>query len=316
MPCDNSQLRRAPISITTSASFNTVERAAPAHSGCRSGKRPLAMLIGRNGTPLFSTSARIVVVGLGVGCALAENDQRTLRALENIQRTFDRRGRGNLRRRRIDHLDQRLGAGLGVHHLPEKLGGQIEIDAAWTSRHRGADGAREPDADIGGMQHAERRLAERLGDRKLVHLLVVALLQVDDLALRRAGDQDHREAVGGGMGECGEAVEKARCRYRQANAGLLGQESCDRRRIAGVLFVTERDHPNAGRLRHAAEVGDRDAGHAIDCREAVELQRIDDEVKAIGELLLRVGRCSFRCSVLLRTFRFSLIVFDEDEFVP
>src|SRR6202008_656334 len=44
LPCDNSQLRRAPISITTSASLSTVERAAPAHSGCRSGNKPLAIL--------------------------------------------------------------------------------------------------------------------------------------------------------------------------------------------------------------------------------------------------------------------------------
>ena len=59
LPCDKSQLRRAPIITTTSASLSTVERAAPAHCGCVSGNRPLAMLIGRNGTPLFSTKARI-----------------------------------------------------------------------------------------------------------------------------------------------------------------------------------------------------------------------------------------------------------------
>ena len=41
------------------ASFSTVERAAPAHCGCVSGNRPLAMLIGRKGMPLFSTRARI-----------------------------------------------------------------------------------------------------------------------------------------------------------------------------------------------------------------------------------------------------------------
>ena len=36
-----------------------VERAAPAHCGCVSGKSPLPMLMGRNGTPLFSTKLRI-----------------------------------------------------------------------------------------------------------------------------------------------------------------------------------------------------------------------------------------------------------------
>ena len=59
LPWLSSQLRRAPIIITTSESFSTVERAAPAHCGWVSGSRPLAMLIGRNGTPLFSTSALI-----------------------------------------------------------------------------------------------------------------------------------------------------------------------------------------------------------------------------------------------------------------
>ena len=126
------------------------------------------------------------VVGLRVGRALAEDDQGALGALEHIERALDRGGRGNLGRRRVDDLDERLPPGLRVHHLAEQLGRQIEIDAARTARHRRADRARHADADVGGMQHAERRLAERLGDGELVHLLVVALLQVDDLALGRA----------------------------------------------------------------------------------------------------------------------------------
>ena len=194
-------------------------------------------------------------------------------------------GAGDLRRRRVDHLDQRFRAGVRVHHLAEKFAGQIEIDAARTARHRGADRARQANADIGGVQHAERRLAERLCDRELVHLFIVALLQVDDLALRRARDQDHREAVGGGVGERGQAVEKAGRRHCQADAGLLGQEACDRRRIAGVLLVTERDDADARGLRHAAEVGDRNARHAVDGVDAVELQRVDHEMKAVRQLL-------------------------------
>ena len=59
LPWESSQFSRAPISITTSDSFSTVERAAPAHCGCVSGSRPLAMLIGRKGTPLFSTKVLI-----------------------------------------------------------------------------------------------------------------------------------------------------------------------------------------------------------------------------------------------------------------
>jgi hypothetical protein len=33
------------------------------------------------------------------------------------------------------------------------------------------------------VEHAKRRLAQRLGDRELIHLFVVALLEIDDLAL-------------------------------------------------------------------------------------------------------------------------------------
>ena len=230
------------------------------------------------------------VVGLRIGGALAENDQWPLGGLEHVERALDRVRRGNLRRRRVDDLDQRLRAGGGIHHLPEQLGRQIEIDAAGTARHRGADRTRHADADVGGVQHAERRLAERLGDRELIHLLVVALLQVDDLALGRARDQDHREAVGGGVGERREPVEEAGRRHRQADAGLLREEAGDRGGVAGVLLVAEREHADALGLRHAPEIRDRDAGHAIDRGEAVELERLDDEMKAIRQFTLRLGR--------------------------
>ena len=229
------------------------------------------------------------VVGLGVGGALAEDDERTLCALEHIERALDRIGRRNLRRRRVDHLDQRLRSGLGVHHLAEQFCGEVEIDAAGTARDRRANGAGEADADIGGVQHAERRLAQRFGNGELIHLFIVALLQVDDLALGRTRDQDHREAVGGGVGEGGQAVEKTGRRNREADAGFLGQEAGDRGGVAGVLLVTEGDHADARGLRHAAEIRDRNAGHAIDRGKSVELQRIDHEVKAVGQLALGLG---------------------------
>ncbi len=47
LPCDSSQLRRAPISMTTSASGSTHDRAAEAHCSGTSGSRPLAIDIGR-----------------------------------------------------------------------------------------------------------------------------------------------------------------------------------------------------------------------------------------------------------------------------
>ena len=60
--------------------------------------------------------------------------------------------------------------------------------------------------------------------------------------------------------------------------------------MAGILLVPERDDAHACGLRHAAEVRDRNAGHAVDRIEAVKLERVDDEVKAIRQLPLRFGR--------------------------
>ena len=186
-------------------------------------------------------------------------------------------------------LTSDLAASLRVHHLSEQLARQIEIDAARTTGHRGADRARDADADVRGMQHAERRLAERLGDRQLVHLFVVALLQVDDLALGRAADQDHRKAVGRGIGQRRQTVEEAGSRHREADAGLLRQEAGDGRGVAGVLLMPERDDAHACGLRQTAEVRDRDAGHTVDGLDAVERERLDDEVKAVRQLPLGIG---------------------------
>src|SRR6185436_5211552 len=46
LPCESSQLRRAPMSITTSAPGSTNERAAEAHCSCTSGRMPFAIDIG------------------------------------------------------------------------------------------------------------------------------------------------------------------------------------------------------------------------------------------------------------------------------
>ena len=120
-------------------------------------------------------------------------------------------------------------------------------------------------------------------DRELIHLLVIALLQIDDLALRRAADQNHGKAVRGSIRERGKAVEESRSRNGQADAGPPGQKARDGCRIACVLLMAEGDHAHARGLRLAAQIGDRNAGHAVDGLDAVEFQRVDDEVKPIGQ---------------------------------
>jgi len=50
--------------------------------------------------------------------------------------------------------------------------------------------------------------------------------------------------------------------------------------------MAERDDADAFGLRHAAEIGDRDAGNGVDRLDAVELERLDDKMKAVGQLVL------------------------------
>ena len=97
--------------------------------------------------------------------------------------------------------------------------------------------------------------------------------------------------------ERGQAVQEAGRRHRQADAGLLRQEAGDRRGVAGVLLVAERNHAHARGLRLAREVGDRDAGQAEDRVDAVQLEGIDDEVKAVGhfQFAYRLSMSMLRC---------------------
>ncbi len=74
-----------------------------------------------------------LVVGLRVGRAFAENNQRALGALQEIERTRDSGRSRTLGWCRVNDLDERLGGSVRVHHLREKLARQIEINAARTT---------------------------------------------------------------------------------------------------------------------------------------------------------------------------------------
>ena len=227
-------------------------------------------------------------IGLRVRRALAENDQRTLRGPEQIERALHGVRRRDLARRRIDHLDQRILPRFRVDGLREQLGRQVEIDAARTAGESSADRPRHAHADVLGVQDPERGLGVRPGDGELVHLLVVALLQVDDLALARAADEDHRKAVGGGIGERRQSIQKAGGGHGEADAGLLRHEAGDGSGIPGVLLMAEGDHAQPGALQLAREVGNRDAGQTEDRVDAVQLEGIDDQLKAVGFLGLAI----------------------------
>jgi hypothetical protein len=108
------------------------------------------------------------------------------------------------------------------------------------------------------------------------------LLEVDDGPVARAADLDHGEAIGGGVGQRHHAVEEAGSGDGEANAWFLGQVAGDRRGVAGELLVPEADKADAFGLRQPRQVGYRDAGHAIDGVETVELQGIDHQMKSVS----------------------------------
>ena len=151
-----------------------------------------------------------VVIGLRVGGPLPEDDQRALGFFEHLERPCDRLGGGQLTRRRLDDLDEGLCPRLGLYDLRQDLRREVQIDPAWATRNGGADGARHANADVLGTQDTVGRFTERLRNGELVHLFIVALLQIHDLTLGRAADQDHRKAVGCGVRQGGETVEKTR----------------------------------------------------------------------------------------------------------
>ena len=91
LPCDSSQLRRAPISITTSASGSTYERAADARLLVRVGQQALGHRHRQVGDAGLLDQRADVGIGLRVRRALAEDDERLLRALEQIERALARR---------------------------------------------------------------------------------------------------------------------------------------------------------------------------------------------------------------------------------
>jgi hypothetical protein len=227
------------------------------------------MDMARYGMPVLFDEGADVGIGLGIGSALAEHDDRALGLLEHVERAGDRIGRGQLGRRRVDHLDDGALGGGGIHGLAEQLGGQVEIDAAGAAGDGGADGAGHADTDVLDMVDAVGGLDIGLGGIELVELFIVALCQVDDLALGGAGDHDHGEAVDGGIGQGDQAVEEARRRDGHGDAGLLGQVAGDGGGIDGIGFVAEADEAQAFGLHQAGQVGDGNADQAIDGLDAI-----------------------------------------------
>ncbi len=212
---------------------------------------------------------------------------------EYFERSLDGIRRGDLARSRVHYFYQRLLAFHRVDGLREQPGRQVQIHTARTAGDSRANRTGHANADIFGVQHAIGGLGVWPRGIQLVHLLVVALLQIDDLPLAGSANQDHRKAVGRGIGERRQAVQKAGRGHGQANARLFGHEASDGCRVTRMLFMAKADEAHPFGLREAREVGDGNTHQAENRVEVVQFQRVDDQMKSIGHrrscpLLLRL----------------------------
>src|SRR6202521_2887416 len=85
LPCESSQFRRAPTSITTSASGSTEERAGAAGCSGVCGQQALGHGHRQVGDAGLLDQGADVRVGLGVGGTLAQHDERAPGALEQFE---------------------------------------------------------------------------------------------------------------------------------------------------------------------------------------------------------------------------------------
>ena len=215
--------------MTTSDSLSTVEHAAPSDAcptagPCHRQERNAA---------LFDECADLVV-GLVSG-AFAENDQRTPGALQNVERALQE-GTG------ISAPSLRSSPSASSrrpHRSPdEKLGRQIEIDAARTRRRRRGSPPRRC--------RCRRRAGCGTRPCRSWRWPTGPSLRSRPAASRRprartSRDQDHRKAVGRRIGQCRQPVEKAPAPTARERHQFVRKPAMLGRGVAGVLFMAERD---------------------------------------------------------------------------
>jgi hypothetical protein len=281
LPCDSSQLSRAPINITTSDCASAGDRAAAADCGVVVGQQAFGHRHRQERDAGFFDEGANVGVGLRIRRALAEDDERPLGFGQQVKGALDRLRSRRLPRCCVDHANKRSGCGLGIESGSQDVTWKIQVHAARASGHGGADGARQADADVFGPIDPVRCLCVRLGRVHLVELLILALLKVDGRPLARSADLDHGKPIRGGGRQGHHSVEKPWSRDGEADARFLRQITADRGRVAGRLLVAEADVANAFGLSQPRQVGYRDSDHTIDGVEAVELHGLDYEVKPV-----------------------------------
>ena len=226
------------------------------------------------------------LVHLRVGCALADDYKRLFCLRQQRHCALHSLVRGYLSRRGFYGNEECLLRILGVHSSREHCCGNVKIDSAGAAREGGAHGTRNSRGNVLGAVDAVGCLCKGLCDVHLVQPLVVALLQVDDVAVARPANLYHGESVDSGTGECREPVQESRRRHCEAYSRLSCEESAYCGCVPRRLLVTESNVSYSHLLCASRKVGDGDSHYSENSLNAVHLQCIHHQVHAIGYLIL------------------------------
>ena len=246
-------------------------------------EQPLGHRHGKEGDARLLHEGAHLFVGLSVSCSLAEDDEGFLGRGEEFQGTLHRARAGVLLGSRVYGHEERVGSRLSIHGGAKHGRGNIEVHATGTARHGGAYSTCHAHSNIFGAIDAIGSLGKGLGHVHLVEPLIVALREVDNVAVARAANLYHGEAIGGGCRQGGEAIKKAWGRHGEADAWLTGEIATDSSGITCRLLVAEPDVADAHLLSMAGEVGDGDTHDTIDSVHTITFEGIDHEVHAVGK---------------------------------
>ncbi|MNF89058.1 hypothetical protein D3C84_715650 [compost metagenome] len=202
-------------------------------------------------------------LGLGADAAAAEQQQWAFGVFQQGRRFADQRAIG----RRA--LDARSGRQLHVlGRRGDDVQRQLDMHRAWPFALEHGEGAGQ---HAGQLLDAHQGMAEGRdagGQCALVGQFVqIALAQAEAITLVDAGNHQHRDRVGIGLGHGGEDIGHARAGDDEAHPRLAGDAGIAVGHEAGTLFVARGDVADAAVRQAAVEfdgVHTGDTEHGVD----------------------------------------------------
>ena len=216
-------------------------------------------------------------LGAAEGDALADHDQRLLGGLEGGEGVRDGRVVG-AQARRVRHARGPFDAVL-VDLIEDDVARQIEVGGAGRAVDRLAYGLGDVEREALGALGAARVLGVRGHRRDLLGLLEVA--HVGAGRVGGAAEHQQRPAVGPGVGEGADGVERPRPGDHEADADTAVEVAGGLPGVGGGHLVAHSVVADALVLGGGGDAAHRDADHAEDGLDTLRLERARDNRFAV-----------------------------------